>query len=340
MYFDQHRIPYETADFGKPYDAVYVSLAADLNEWCEYKAAHASAGKSPRVIFDLSDSYLSADPFSDRLRSVYHYLTGRTRKLTLSYKESVLRMIQASDVLLCGSHEQRAALLPLHKNVVIMRDYYGYAVRSCKASFRLAGESELHVLWEGLSHGNIGSFRLLREILEGLPGTEVHLHIVTDSTYCRVGSKHLCQPTYTVLEKVFAGSRVTFHMYDWNSATFSSIAAACDLALIPIPDDPIKRNKPENKLLLLWSIGLPVITSSTPSYARVMKAVGAEELACATPADWRRAILDLVSSEERRAGHMRTASAYVAEHCADEVLLTAWEAVFNGPTSDTESRTS
>ena len=340
MYFDQHHIPYETADFGKPYDAVYVSIAADLTKWCEYKAAQASAGKSPRVIFDLSDSYLSVDPLSDRGRSVYHYLTGRTRKLSLSYKETIKRMIRASDVLLCGSHEQRAALLPMHTNVVIMRDYYGYDVRSYKTSYRLAGESELHVLWEGLAHGNIGSFRLLREILEGLPGPEVHLHIVTDSTYCRFGSKHLCQPTYTVLEKVFAGSRIAFHLYDWNSATFSSIAAACDLALIPIPDDPLMRHKPENKLLLLWSIGLPVITSSTLSYARVMKAVGAEELTCVTPAEWRRAILDLARSEERRAGHMRAALAYVAEHCADEVLLRAWEAVFNGPPSDTESRTS
>jgi len=340
MYFDQYQIPYETADFGKHYDAVYVSIAADLNKWCEYKAAHTSANKSPRVVFDLSDSYLSADPLSDRIRSVYHYLTGRTRKLSLSYRQSVKRMIRASDVLLCGSHEQRTALLPLHPNVMIMRDYYGYALRSRKASYGLAGENELHVLWEGLSHGNIGSFRLLREILERLPDRDVHVHIVTDSTYCRFGSKHLCQPTYAVLEKVFAGSGITFHMYDWNSTTFSSIAAACDLALIPIPDDPIKRNKPENKLLLLWSIGLPVITSSTPSYARVMKAVGAEELTCDTPAEWRQAILDLASSEKRRAAHMRAASAYVAEHCADEVLFTAWEAVFNRPTSDTESRTS
>lgn len=328
-YFAKRQISYETADFTKYYDAVYITLSAELNKWCKYKEARAVEGNSPRVIFDLSDSYMSADPMVDRLRAIFHYITGRTSRLSLSYKETLKKMIRASDVVLCGSVEQKENLSHLHENVVALRDYFSGDIHSRKTSYRLINESELHILWEGFAHGNIEIFRLLRSLLENLQDRKIHLHIVTDSTYCRIGAKHLCRPTYSVLAEVFKDSNISFHLYDWNAATFSSIAAACDFALIPIPDDPVMRAKPENKLLLLWSIGVPVITSRTLSYARVMKAIGAESQACVTPEDWRRAILNLASSVEWRTEHMRSANAYLATYCTDESLFNVWDSVFS-----------
>ncbi len=327
-YLTKREILYETANFTKYYDAVYVSLSADLNKWCDYKAAHAIKGSPPHVIFDLSDSYMSADPIIDRLRAISHYITGRTGHLSLSYKATLKKMIRSSDVVLCASEEQKANLRLLHENVVVIRDYFSGDIHSRKTSYKLFNENELHILWEGFSHGNIEIFRLLRSLLEGMKERKIHLHIVTDSIYCRIGAKHICKPTYIVLEEIFKDSGITFHLYDWNVATFSSIAAACDFALIPIPDDPVMQAKPENKLLLLWSIGVPVITSRTLSYARVMKAIGAEGQACATSEDWRQAILNLASSEHWRTVHMKSVNAYLAKNCSDEVFFTIWDSVF------------
>jgi len=114
-YFAKRQIAYETADFKKCYDAVYVSLSADLNKWCNYKAAKAIDGNSSRVIFDLSDSYMSSGPMVDRVRAISHYITGRTSKLSLSYKETLKKMIHASDVVLCGSMEQKDILYQICK---------------------------------------------------------------------------------------------------------------------------------------------------------------------------------------------------------------------------------
>lgn len=328
MYFTARGIPFEEAKFEKWYDAIYVSLAADLTRWCDYKAEHSLNGRTPWVIFDLSDSYLSSGPFIDKLRSFYHYLSGRTSEWASSYKKSISRMLSVSDVVLCGSEEQRSMLCPLHPNVVVMRDYFEADLRVRKSSVALAKSGQLHVLWEGFAHGNERSFRLLRDILSKVAFTEVHLHVVTDSCCCLLGGRHFCRPTYSVLEKVFSKTAIRFHMYDWNPTTFSSIAAVCDLALIPIPDDPIMRAKPENKLLLLWSVGVPVITSATPSYSRVMKAVGAPMLACSTASEWNNALQLLQSSEAWRSEHMLAAKAYVAEHCSEKILLAAWDRIF------------
>jgi hypothetical protein len=328
-YLAKRKILYETADFTKSYKAVYVSISADLNKWSEYKAAHTIHGKSPRVIFDLSDSYMSAGQIGDRFRGVSHYITGRTSRLCLSYKATLNKMIGSSDVVICGSREQKSNLRQFHENVVVIRDYFSGDIYSRKISNKLFNEGELHILWEGFSHGNIEIFRMLRTLLEGMEERKIHLHIVTDSIYCRIGAKHLCKPTYSVLAEVFKDSGIIFHLYDWNVTTFSSIAAACDFALIPIPDDPIMLAKPENKLLLLWSIGLPVITSRTLSYARTMKAIGAEGQACTTPEDWRQAILNLTSSEQWRSEHMKSVNSYLANNCSDEVIFNLWDYVFS-----------
>jgi hypothetical protein len=323
FYFRRKGIDFETADPSRSYDAVYISLTGDLNEWCRYKARHPQS----LVIFDLSDSYLMASALSDRLRAIFHYVSRRTRTLRWSYKRTLLDMMQASDVVLCGSEEQKELLAKLHPNVVVMRDFFGFDLNVKKESYRLSAPGTLNVLWEGFSHGNIRAFEMLRDVLATIDDFRVKLHVVTDSRYCRFGAKHLCKATYQVLHEVFRGSRVGFHLYDWNALTFSAIATRCDMAVIPLHDDPFAWSKPENKLLLLWSMGLPVVTSSTASYARVMKSVGAD-LACANLGEWRSKIQTLASSEQLRVAHMQAAARYVDDHCSEAAITRTWDSVF------------
>jgi hypothetical protein len=323
FYFRRKHIQYETADLRLPYDAVYVSLTADLNEWAHYKRRHPNC----HVILDLSDSYLNAGPVSDRLRAVFHYLTRRTRTLRSSYSQTLRDMMRASDVVLCGSEEQKAALSVLHPRVVVVRDFYGLDLDARKQSYRLHAPGTLNVLWEGFSHGNIRAFEMLRDVLASVEGFRVEAHVVTDSQYCRFGGGHLCKPTYQVLREVFRGSRVGFHHYDWNALTFSAIATRCDLAVIPVQPDPITLSKPENKLLLMWSMGLPTITTKTASYARVMRMVGAD-LACGPLTEWKAALEKAGASEEFRVAHMRAAAGYVADHCSEEAISKTWDEVF------------
>jgi len=43
--------------------------------------------------------------------------------------------------------------------------------------------------------------------------------------------------------------------------------------------------KPENKLVLLWQLGMPVLTTATPVYRRVMDSAGLP-MTCATASEW------------------------------------------------------
>lgn len=329
-YFQTKSIAFEAAKFDERYDAVYISIAADLGKWVAYKRHQLERGSDVRVIFDLSDCYLMAGPVTDALRAAYHYAVRRTSAFSLSYKQTLVNMMNASDVVLCGSEEQKAILDAYHPHVVVVRDDFRNDLRSVKHSYGLVTPGAVNVFWEGFSHGNIRMFEQLRDILDGLGTFKVDLHLVTDSQYCRFGGSHLCHPTFSVLQKVFARSDVRFHLYDWNAVTFSAVATACDLALIPIPDDPVMVMKPENKLLLLWSLGLPAIVSATPSYTRVMRAVG-EDLACSRLEDWKEKVVGLASSQDARERYMASARRYLHAHMSPEALIANWDRIFLGP---------
>jgi hypothetical protein len=326
-FFRARGIPYETADFAKTYDAVYISIAADLGRWAAYRDARRMHGRTPKVIFDLSDDVLSDNAGRDLIRGAFYALTRRNSRVDLSYKRAVLRMVEHSDVVLCGSDEQKSVLDRLHPHVVVMRDLFGNDLTTRKSSWALRCEGELHVLWEGLSHGNLEIFRMLRQVLDTVTSLRVHAHVVTDPSYCHVSGRLWCEPTWAVLERAFRGSAVRVHHYSWTEQTFSAIAASCDIGVIPVPQNPVMQRKPENKLLLLWQVGLPTIATATPSYTRVMRAIGTDFVAAAL-SDWGRLIGQLAADEALRAGYMAAASRYLDLQCSAPVILQAWDRLF------------
>jgi hypothetical protein len=325
-YFHKEGILYETAEFSKSYDAVYISISADLGLWSQYKAVQRAAGKLPRVVFDLSDDLLSEKPARDMMRGVFYYLTRRNSAFDLSYKKAVVRMVESADIVLCGSDEQKAGLDRLHDNVVVMRDFFLDDLGARKPSLSLRRPGELNVLWEGLSHGNVEIFRMLREVLDGVDGFRVNAHVVTDPTYCRVGSSHFCEPTWALLSRIFDGSRVRVHHYAWTPQTFSAIASSCDIGVIPVPRNPVMRRKPENKLLLLWQVGLPVVTSDTASYSRVMHEVG-QDFAATSLADWKRMVESLGGDQAVRERYMAAANRYLEDACSETAIMKVWRQV-------------
>ncbi len=326
-FFNKSGVDYEIAQYEKYYQCIYVTISADLTLWSTYKAQWDVSVPKPRVIFDFCDDLLVAPFVQDHLRAGYYYLAGKNKKFRSSYKRVILEMISSSDVVVCGSVEQKSKLDRIHPNVVVVRDYFGADIHNRKVAYNLRSDNELHIFWEGLSHGNIEIFRYLRAIADSINGYKMHLHIATDPVYCSFGGRLFCRSTFDVLSKIFKGSSAKFHLYDWSGVTFSAIAASCDFAVIPIPHNSTMMRKPENKMLLLWELGLPVIASDTESYSRVMAFAGLNYVA-ATSFQWREMILHLAKSKENRLAYMRSAEAYLARFCGEEVIASSWREVF------------
>jgi len=328
FYLNAKGFSFERASLNKYYDLVYVTVLSDIDAWSRYRDQHSGGGARPRVIFDLSDAYLEAHTFDlkNSLRGAYRYLTGRTSRLRWSYKNALLDMMKGADAVICASVEQKALLDRYHPNVHVIHDYFGGDIRERKERYSL-GKNGVNVVWEGLSHGNRRIFTMLRDILAGYRERRVNLHVISDQDYCEYGGRYLCQSTSNLLQRTFAGTGVRVYFYSWHPATFSSIAAACDFAAIPIPDDPIMLGKPENKLILSWSLGLPVIATATESYSRVMREAGVD-WTCTDLGEWNAKIHRLTASQEAQEQYMRAAKNFVDKHYSKAAIVARWDALF------------
>ena len=153
---------------------------------------------------------------------------------------------------------------------------------------------------------------------------EIALHFVTDLSYQRFAGKYW--KTYTA--DIVKGLCNRVYVYEWNEFMCSEIVSSCDLAVIPVDlMNPLVLGKPENKLLLFWRMGMPVITSATPAYERTMKKAGLD-MACRTKTEWFD-MLDkyIMDSELRQTSGM--AGKQTADHEYSETqILSQWDDLF------------
>ena len=106
------------------------------------------------------------------------------------------------------------------------------------------------------------------------------------------------------------------------------IITESDIAIIPInPHSNIAQGKPENKLILMWKMGMPTITHSTKSYDRVMQEAGIN-LSCKTNDDWLENLIKLSSEEKLRQSIGKKAKTYTEQNYSEEVILKKWDNLF------------
>ena len=131
-----------------------------------------------------------------------------------------------------------------------------------------------NIVWEGVAD-NVYAFESLKGVFAQLDEKyEIALHFVTDLSYLKYSGRF--GKTYT--SQIIKGLSKRVYLYEWNDLMCSEIICSSDLAIIPIDlKNPLVKGKPENKLLLFWRMGMPVITSATPSYERAMKKAGLDD---------------------------------------------------------------
>ena len=321
---NKRRVPFESADPARDYDLVVLSQAADISVWASYPPR-------AKIVFDLVDSYLAlprADPKS-MLRGLAKFIVRDTRRLRLDYRKALEEMCRRADAVVCTTEEQRQDILPLCPNVHIVLDVHSGLIRATKTNYEI-GET-LNLVWEGLPE-NVGDFKEIAPVLIDLAGVRpVALHLVTDLRRAKYMRKFGKEGTDRVARRLFENC----YVYEWNDEMLSPIVTACDMALIPLDlTSPLARGKPENKLLLMWRMGMPTITSATPAYLRAMEACGLEA-ACATEQDWASALARYMNDRPAREAAGRAGREYSERVHGEVQILERWDHVFESLFPDT-----
>jgi glycosyltransferase involved in cell wall biosynthesis len=319
FYARERNIPFEIARPSEAYDVVVLSQAADVSVWSRYPRGRT------KIVFDFVDSYLSIPrrDLKGRFRGLAKFASGQNRRLRLNYWTALEDMCRRADATVCGTAEQQKAIRPFCPNAHVILDSQSLAVRGCKEDYR-AGEV-LNFVWEGLGH-NLGHLLEIREVLQDVRSKRPFvLHAVTELSYGRfLGRRFGKHSTLDDAQRIWPG----MYLYQWHESTFPAIVRSCDLALIPIPlGDPFCAGKPENRLLLFWRMGMPVLASATPAHNRALQDSGLEK-GLTSPQEWREALERFMSDEETRRRAGQTGRTFAETFHSNEKWLARWDQVF------------
>ena len=317
-------LSYSLFDLKKSYDIVLLSSIADLSK-VKYIKKNGS-----KVIIDLVDSYLiRTNPLKDRLRylgrSLKHknYLNALIPKKFTDHLKSVLSI---ADGIICTTNEQKKAIQVYNSNVHEILDNMDDDVFKANV-IKSKKKNQINILWEGLP-SNLINFKEIVEALNLLGSKlEVNLHIVTDLIHYRYLSNFHKINTIDIVNKY--PFKINTFIYQWNKLCLSSMAANCDLAIIPIDqNNNFVLGKPENKLTLLWKLGLPVYTSFTASYFRTMKKAGVNMI-CNSKEDWVCSLLNFHKMSDKNKKELSDKlKEYANNNYTKELLIQKWSNLF------------
>lgn len=309
-------LEFEIARPGQNYDLLVLSPRADITWWSRTPGETA-------IVYDLIDSYLALPQLrpSSLGRGLVKFVSRETSRFAPSYLRAIRGMCRRADAVVCSTLEQRADIMSLCPNVHVILDSFTEVTHRRKVDFGLSGDV-FNLVWEGLPY-TLSGFRVIEDVLREL-GSERNLavHLITDLRFKQYAGRFVRRDSARIASRMMDYA----YLYQWNQQMLAPIATACDLAVIPLDRrDPLAWGKPENKLLLLWRLGIPAIVSATPAYRRTMDACGLP-MHCDTADEWRTKLRLFMSSENLRADAGHRGAAYAEATAGDDVLLAAWDA--------------
>ena len=318
FYANKRNINFEIADPSKDYDLVVLSQNADLSIWSNYNPGGA------KIVYDLIDSYLaiSRNEIKGRLRGLAKFVAGKSKYLKLNQWKSIESMCVRADAVVCTTKEQESDIFPFCKNVHQILDVHTSIERQVKKNYER--DKVFNIVWEGIAD-NAYAFNSLKNVFKNIEKKhQIALHFVTDLSYRKYSGKF--GKTYTSDVVKDLSSRV--YLYEWNERMVSEIICSCDLAVIPVDlNNPLVRGKPENKLILFWRMGMPVITSATPAYNRTMKSAGLD-MTCKSEKDWYEVLEKYITSKESREIAGTSGKRIAEKDYGEECILRRWDYVF------------
>jgi hypothetical protein len=319
FYSSKRNIKFDFADPSYFYDIIYLTYGADLSQWLKYKKNNPNV----KIIFELIDSYvLESISFTSIFRGLIRFLLKKESSLWLSYKLALRSMISVADAVVCSTFAQKIEMSKYNKNIHLSLDYFTDEIKCHKSSFISSG-TKLKLIWEGQSH-TVQNLILLKDVFQKLKD-KIELHIITDFIIEKP-IKFFNKNTNNILKSL----EIDYKLIEWNKNDFSCHIANCDLAIIPIScNNPMMWNKPENKLLMFWEIGIPVLTSNTPAYKHVFNAAGLD-LACESSSEWINKIEAFINSSlNQKLIIVNKANDYICKYHNENEILKKWDNIFD-----------
>ena len=307
-------------DLSRSVDVVVASENVDFN------SGFFESNKTP-LIFDLVDAYLSpSNPIDDISRGVAKKISGQITGGIKPFSHHVRDFCKKADLVICSSLEQEAVINLYNNNTQIILDSHDEIpfIIPSRNSEKLTLQKR--VLWEGQPATIKGVNQLSTVLKELSANQQMYYDFVTDQKYFKVLNRYLQKDTLDLLEKGLCEISEKISIFPWSTEALVSRAKESNLAMIPIDlSVPMQALKPENRLLIMWRLGLPCLTSASPAYSRVSATAGVNAI-CHNLEEWFEKFNYILSDPNFGYREVLKGQDYLREYHNQRVLLQKWDA--------------
>lgn len=325
---DRRRIGFWAANRGiklelanyKDLDFMVFSEKSSPKEVIEYKGGY--------KVLDLIDGYLSSESFlHDIGRGLSKNISQGEVRYFRPFTKLVQQMCKSVDLVICSSEEQATLIKPFNSNIRIILDSHDeIKQRHWKPKEPCFRNS---FFWEGQS-ATLSSLDSLSEVFLNLSDrNKMSLKVVTDLSHYRLMNRFLPIDSKKLIPSVSSVRDLELTFTKWSLENVYQESALANLALLPVNlANGLGRYKPENRVLLFWRLGLPVLATNSLSNLRVEEKLGFQ-FTCSSKEDWVEKIENLSSNQKATHEYMSRTALYLSTFHNTQVLLKAWDEIFS-----------
>ena len=308
-------------DLNKKHDVLILSGRANLTHWAKME------NRSP-LILDLVDGYLGKEPlWRDWIRGTGKVITGHNSGTPRPYRKIVSEACQLAQAVVCETVEQRETIIPFCTNTHTILDFHE-EFPMIPFNREVENENFPALMWEGLPFTARGLLLLKNSFSKIAELNSISLEMVTDLEYPLFLGKYFYQPTEKILEDIPNTLGENFKLIRWKLEGVVEAAKRSHIAVLPLdPFGTLNPLKPENRLLMMWRMGLPTLASPSLAYLRVMRETQIDGI-CHDPDEWHKKITQLMESVELRQESVEKGQQYIRDTHSEELLLNAWDELF------------
>ena len=285
--------------------------------------------KSTPIIFDLIDAYLSPlNPYDDFARGLAKRLSGQISGAVKPFSHHVRHFCELSSAIVCSSPEQEELIARHNLNTHVILDSHDEIVFIDRPQSKIQSSERQGVLWEG-QPATIRGVKNISSVLTALTKTKnLEFDFVTDEISFKVLNKYGQRNTMDILKKDLQMIADRVNLIPWSSSSLVESAQKSTVAMIPIDlTIPMQRLKPENRLLIMWRLGLPCLTSPSPAYVRVAHQAGVTTT-CSNLREWTENFNQILEDPDFAYSQTLAGQSYLREYHNRTLLLNKWDLAF------------
>lgn len=281
------------------------------------------------VIFDLVDAYLSPlNPFDDFARGLAKKLSGQISGNVRPFSHHIKDFCLSSNAVLCSSVEQEAIINQYNLNTHVILDSHDEIPFIDRSLDNFTPNNNDQILWEGQPATIRGVLQISSILVQLSKSKNLQLNFVTDERYFQLLNKYIKRNTSDLLKKDFREIIPMINIVPWTQGNLVTTAQRSEVAMIPIDlSVPMQRLKPENRLLIMWRLGLPCLVSPSPAYTRVAHSAGVNAV-CENPDAWLENFRELLENPIFARNEILRGQNYLQENHTRAILLKKWDQAF------------